>query len=278
MTDSPHDSAWTFTIWGSRGSVPVSSDASREFGGHTTCLELDLPAARILVDAGSGIADLARSKPHDRKPTLLLFSHLHWDHVLGLPFYAPLFQPGWTLDVRGVPRSGRAVFDAVTELNQPPLFPVPLATSIRADVSASSLDSTGSLAFGGASVDWMEVAHPGGCSAFAFNIGGRKIVFTGDIELHATDRDALLRFCRGAEVLICDAQYTEDEYATRRGWGHSTNLQAAQFAADAGVARLVLTHHDPAHDDAFVSRMVLDAAALFPHVSGATTRMVVARG
>ncbi|MCB9507893.1 MAG: MBL fold metallo-hydrolase [Myxococcales bacterium] len=254
----------------------MSSPTSAGFGGATTCLELDLPTARLIIDAGSGILDLGRARGVDRKPTLMLFSHLHWDHVVGLPFYSPLYVPGWDLDVRGVPRSGRSVYDTVTELNRPPLFPISLRESVRASVTQTDLETDGELLFHGAKVEWLEVAHPGGCSAFAITVDGRRIVFSGDVELDKTNRAAFIAFCKDAELLICDAQYSAAEYPNHVGWGHSTNRQAAQLAADAGVSRLVLTHHDPGHDDAAVRAMVADAATCFASVEGARDGLVVA--
>lgn len=278
MPDQDGPKNWKFTVWGSRGSVPVSTPDIRTYGGQTTCHELELPNARILIDAGSGLVELAREKAHDRRDTLLLFTHVHWDHIVGFPFYTPLFEGGWSLDVRGVPRSGQSVFDAVCALNKPPIFPVELCDVIRADITASDLEPVGQLEFHGVTVRWMEVAHPGGCSAFSLTVGSKRIVFTGDVEIPATDRAALINFARGADVLICDAQYREAEYAQRVGWGHSTNLHAAALARDAHVSRLILTHHDPTHGDDVIDAMVEEARAIFPVTDGARNRMIVARG
>lgn len=278
MSKHEGSSPWQFTIWGSRGSVPISTPELQSYGGQTTCHAIELDGARIIVDAGSGLVEMAREHAKEDKETLLLFTHLHWDHVVGFPFYAPLFREGWDLHVRGVPRSEQSVYSAVCALNQPPIFPIKLCEAVRANVHPADLPASGETTFHGVHIAWQEVWHPGGCSAFAFTLGDTRIVFTGDVEIPKADRDALLRFCRDADVLICDAQYTEAEYQRHVGWGHSTNLQAAELAREANVGRLILTHHDPGHDDAAIDAMVEEARSAFPATDGATRRMVVAEG
>ena len=260
---------WSLRIWGSRGSVPVSGPQTQRHGGATTCIELDLGDARIIIDAGSGLADLGRTAVRSTKPTLLLMTHLHWDHVLGFPHFAPLYMPGWTLDIRGVQRDGVGVLEALHSISQPPLFPVDLRVAAAAQVSTENLPSTGASAFHGAEIAWMPVAHPGGCTAFWFQLGGYKIIFTGDLELRQTDLEALHRFAHGADLLICDAQYTEEEYVRYTGWGHSTNMDAATLAQACGAKQLLLTHHDPRRTDDEIDAMVAAARTLFPNTQAA---------
>lgn len=272
------DRRWEFRIWGCSGGVSVGGARRTIHGGMTTCLELDLPDARMIVDAGSGLPRLGRVRGADRKPTRLLMTHLHWDHVVGLPHWHPLFTPGWDLEVHGVPREGAAVWDWMTRFNTPPAFPVNLADAAGARVTTRDLPTEGSDTFGGISYEWMEVAHPGGCSAFAFRVGGLRIVFSGDLEVSRMDRDALLAFCDGADVLVMDAQFTEGQYPRHDGWGHSTNLQAAGIAAEAGVGRLLLTHHDLRHDDNALLAMADEARGVFAATETARCEMVVAEG
>ena len=269
--------AWNFTIWGARGSVPVSSTGVRTYGGQTTCMELVLPDAKIVIDAGSGLVEQGHEASSSRD-TLLFMTHVHWDHIVGLPFFSPLFDENFNLDIRGVPRAGISVIDTIYNLNQPPLFPVKLQDAIRAKVRAAELEEFGSTQFRGAKIEWIPVSHPGGCSAVAVSYGGKRIVFTGDVEIQAGGRDSLVEFAAGADVLICDAQYSPDEYKAHVGWGHSTNIDAAELASDAEVGQLVLTHHDPAHVDDDINAMVAQARTRFPNVVGAKNRMVVASG
>ena len=253
----------------------MSGAHTQRHGGATTCIEIDLGDARIIIDAGSGLAELGRIAVSNPKPTLLLMTHLHWDHVLGFPHFAPLYAPGWTLDIRGVSRDGISVLEALHNISKPPLFPVDLRVAAAADVSTENLTSTGATVFHGAEIAWMPVAHPGGCTAFWFQLGGFKIIFTGDLELRQTDLGALHSFAQNADLLICDAQYTEQEYLRYTGWGHSTNLDAAALALASGAKRLLLTHHDPRRSDDEIDTMVADARQMFAHTEAARDGLTV---
>lgn len=255
--------------------MPVSGPLTQRHGGATTCLELDLGDARVIVDAGSGLAELGRSAVKDLKPSLLLMTHLHWDHVLGFPHFAPLYAPGWPLDIRGVSRDGVGVLDALHGISKPPLFPVDLRVAAAARVSTENLPTSGTCNFHGAEIAWMPVAHPGGCTAFWFQLGPYKIIFTGDVELKQTDLEALRSFAHGADLLICDAQYTPDEYVRYTGWGHSTNLDAAELALACGAKQLLLTHHDPRRSDDEIDAMVAEAQKVFPNTAAARDGLTI---
>ena len=269
MSESSAPTDWSLNVWGCRGSVTVSSADTVRYGGLTTCLELDLPHARIIVDAGSGLADLGRRKASDGKPTLMLFSHLHWDHIVGFPHFTHLFVPGWDLHVRGVKRDGTSVLDAIMGMNRPPIFPVELGATAQCNVDHKELALEGELNFHGVRVRWREVAHPGGCSAYSFEVGGKKIVFTGDVEIPQMNASKFAEFARDADHLICDAQYTPEEYHSHIGWGHSTYEHASALAREANAGTLWLTHHDPRHNDDFLDDLVTASQKLFPKTRGA---------
>jgi ribonuclease BN (tRNA processing enzyme) len=144
-----------------------------------------------------------------------------------------------------------------------------------AQVSTENLPSTGTTLFHGAEIAWMPVAHPGGCTAFWFQLGGFKIIFTGDLELRQTDLGALHSFAQNADLLICDAQYTEQEYLRYTGWGHSTNLDAAALALASGAKRLLLTHHDPRRSDDEIDSMVAEARQVFAYTEAARDGLIV---
>lgn len=257
------------TVWGCRGSVSIGGAGYARYGGMTTCIELDRPEGRIIIDAGSGLGALGRTRGVDRKPTLLLFSHLHSDHIIGFPHFSPLYAEGWDLEIQGVPRAGIPVLDFLLDAHRPPMFPVALRDAVRPNLSHHVADPEGSRRALGVDLAWMEVAHPGGCSAFRMDFDGYRVVFTGDVEIEEMTGDAFRAFCADADVLIMDAQYDPGEYGAHRGWGHSTNVQAADFARACGASRLVLTHHDPRHDDARIDAMVEEARAIHPSVIAA---------
>ncbi|MBK8009956.1 MAG: MBL fold metallo-hydrolase [Deltaproteobacteria bacterium] len=264
------------TFWGVRGSIATGGSAFAGFGGNTTCLEVEHGPDRIIVDAGTGIRALGVKlvSEHASLPippmrpleASLLFTHLHWDHVQGFPFFAPAFRPETELRLYGpVDEDGVSLEDVLLRQMQTPTFPVPLK-AMAATMSFHSLNSGREFSVGSIDVTVRSLNHPQGCLGFRFEAGGRSLCFATDTE-HREDGsidDALLDLGRNVDLLIHDAQYTDDEYSRRVGWGHSSYAGAARIAKGCGARSLVLFHHDPAHDDAFLQRMENDARGLFP--------------
>lgn len=240
------------TTWGTRGSIPVSGGRFARYGGATTCLEITVPTARgpsrIIIDGGTGIAELARNRAEGWGDTLILQTHVHWDHIQGYPFLSPLFSPAARFRLWGVDREGVSLETVLRRQMGGPTFPVEL-DAVPASLDFRRLDSVDSARVGGLEVAWTEVVHPSGSTAYRLSDGARSVVFSGDCEVQSGCRQRLIDFARGADVLIMDAQYFPDEYAARVGWGHSTPVDAVEVALEANVGRLILTHHDPAHDD-----------------------------
>ena len=179
------------------------------------------------------------------------------------------------------PRRPRRASRRQERLRSPPLrepaadLPARPRRTHRRERAIGGSPEHGSTSFHDIDIAWTEVWHPGGCSAFRLSAGGRSVVFTGDVELPFTDRAALAEFTEGADTLICDAQYSAEQYERHVRWGHSSNIDAARFAADAGVDRLILTHHDPMHDDEAIDRLVEQAREVFPRVDAARHGMHV---
>lgn len=241
--------------WGTRGSVPVSGAAYARHGGATTCFELQLTSPdpntpeRVIIDCGTGMAHLGRAHAADCKSALILQTHMHWDHIQGFPFFAPLFMPDASFDFWGVEREGQGLREVLDGQMSGPMFPVGmdiLASRLRFD----SLPEEGSLRRGELEIAWTELIHPSGSTGYRFNIGGLALVFTGDVEVQQGCAEKLAGFAQGADVLIMDAQYFPEEYPYRVGFGHSTPIDAIEVALAAGVKHLIMTHHDPGHDDA----------------------------
>lgn len=245
-------------FWGTRGSIASPGGATVRYGGNTPCLELRTSDGRLVIlDAGTGIRALGQQLVAEAqgRPIVgeLWLTHLHWDHVQGLPFFAPLFEAGSRFAIRGP----GAVEEVVKGLFHPLVFPVPfdgLPASVDiAAVSAGVCDRQGFV------VRALDVQHPGGALGYRITDGrdGPALVYVSDNELAphgsygspAAWRDGLVELARGAAVLVHDATYTVDEYAHRGGWGHSTYADALALALDAGVERLVLFHHSPERTD-----------------------------
>ncbi|MBI2375281.1 MAG: MBL fold metallo-hydrolase [Deltaproteobacteria bacterium] len=276
------------TFYGVRGSIATSGPEFSEFGGNTTCLTIEHEGHRLIVDAGTGIRALgdralAESRALARPVHVnLLFTHLHWDHIQGFPFFTPAFVPSTTLSLYGPMSEGATLEHALAAQMRPPHFPVPLS-AMGATKNFFTLGGDEQLEIGPFAIRTAELTHPQGVIGYRFEAGGRSICFATDTE-HRDDGsfDAqLLGIAAGADVLIYDAQYTPAEYEgrsgpSRKGWGHSTFEVAARLARAAGAKKLVLFHHDPTHDDGLVRAIESEARGLFPWATAARERLPIA--
>lgn len=259
-------------FWGVRGSIASPGAEMAGVGGNTSAVEIEAGATHLVLDAGTGIRALgdALVRGGVRDVTLCL-SHLHWDHIQGLPFFRPGWSPATSLRIVGSRSSSApdvSLKEALVQQMTPPHFPVRLS-DMRASMSFLELEEDETVVLGDATVRTARLFHPDGVTAYRIEYGGRSIVYATDVE-HGTGADARLSaLCRDADVLIYDAMYTDDEYGgrcgpSRRGWGHSTWQAGAAIASAANVGRLVLFHHDPARTDAEVAAIEAQAAALRP--------------
>jgi phosphoribosyl 1,2-cyclic phosphodiesterase len=260
----------TVRFWGVRGSVPAPGPHTAVVGGNTSCVEVRSGEETIILDAGTGLRGLGERLVASGRPVAasILFSHVHWDHIQGFPFFAPLFRPGTELALYGRPDRG-SLESALAGQMTTPSFPVQLG-AVPAALTFGGFEPGRQFSVGSATVRAARLNHPDGVIAYRVEIGGRAIVFATDTEHYAEriDRD-LVSLAEGADLLIYDAQYTPEEYAgvigaPRGGWGHSTWVEGVRVARSAGVGSLVLFHHDPTHDDAAVTAIELAARTVLP--------------
>ncbi len=256
-------------FWGVRGSVAVSGQHVARTGGNTSCIEVTSQGERLILDAGTGVRGLGESLlPYGPTRATILFSHLHWDHVQGFPFFAPAYRPDTKLTLYGPGENGDAVLrDVLSKQMSPPTFPVPLA-AMRAQLSFAAAKPRSVIEAGPFTITPFEVPHPQGCLSYRIEADGAVFVYMTDVELDVAHQPPLRPFREGADALALDAQYTPDEYngvvgPPKKGWGHSTMMDAAKVAAAANVGRLFLFHHDPAHNDDFVEGMRDEARQTF---------------
>jgi len=244
-------------FWGTRGSVPTPGPATQRFGGNTSCVEVrhDDPHSLVVLDAGTGIRALGAALPSDVRRVDILLSHLHIDHIIGLGFFAGLFRPGLEVHMWGPSSTVLPLWGRLTRYLSPPLFPVRLRDlPCRLTVHDVPL---GTFEVPGMSVTAALVCHPGPTVGYRLDDGTSTLVYLSDHEpaLGARRFPDLPRWTSGfdltcgADVLIHDAQYADDEYEHHVGWGHSSIGQAVAFAVHSGVRHLVGFHHDPWHDD-----------------------------
>ncbi len=246
------------TFHGVRGSIASPGPRTTRTGGNTSCVELRAGDTTLVLDAGTGIRALgaklaARGDQHVR----LLLSHLHWDHIQGLPFFAPVWGPGVRIDLMGAVAAGTSLRDAIDVQMRAPHSPVTLR-DWRALLTFRDVVPGATMILGDARVTPAQLDHPGGVLGWRIEHAGASVVYATDVEHRAESPDPkLVALARGADVLVYDAQYTDDEYEgragpSRKGWGHSTWRAAVELADAAAVGTLALFHHDPERDDAGV--------------------------
>ena len=258
--------AFTILCRGARGSVPVSGPQFHRYGGATTCFEIKSHQGhRLLIDAGTGALGLNQELNGQPASFTVLLTHLHWDHTLALPFFAPLYNPQNTFDFYGhrTPE-GMSIEDALEAVMQPPWFPVSFK-SAGAVKRFHHLDGE-PFSIGDIAVTHTQLFHPQGVTGFRLERDGVALVIATDVEHGDSQSDeALLKLAAGADVLIFDSQYHPEEHATlRKGWGHSTWEAASNMAREAGVGRLYLTSHDPGRTDEQIDEIVALACEIFP--------------
>jgi len=257
-------------FWGVRGSIPTPGPHTVRYGGNTTCLEVRTDDdALIILDAGSGIRalglELARQMPLDCS---IFITHTHWDHIQGLPFFVPLFVPGNRLTIHGLfdPVSMRSIRDVLSVQMEYRFFPVREA-ELKADIDFVTLTEKQQVQVDDATVTALLMNHPVLCMGYKIECNGKSLFFTGDHEpfqniyspqepeyddyqKHILDkRQGIIEFIRGVDVLVTDAQYTDDEYPDKVGWGHSTHSKGLEMAREAEVGRVYFTHHEPTRSD-----------------------------
>jgi phosphoribosyl 1,2-cyclic phosphodiesterase len=257
-------------FWGVRGSIPSPGRTTAAYGGNTPCVEVHVAGHRLIFDAGSGIRDLGLSLQSSMPIAAhLFFSHTHWDHIQGFPFFTPAYVPGNGIDVYGVPcPDGQTIKERLSAQMLNPHFPVPLQC-MQSDLRFHDLACGDKVAIDDVIVESALLNHPGEAIGYRVNWRGHAVAYVTDTE-HFADRldENVVQLSRNADILIYDAMYTDEEYGNPRsskvGWGHSTWQEAVKVAKAAGVKQLVIFHHDPTHDDACLDRIGVAVAAAFP--------------
>lgn len=247
--------------WGARGSIPVSGEKNLRYGGNTTCLEIRTNRDDILlVDAGSGIREAGNAfLTSSRHDFTLLLTHAHWDHIMGFPFFKPLYRQSTSIAIWGCASAQHSIRDMLARVMSAPYFPINY-DDIHANVSYEET-CDGIYQLGDMAITPIPLSHPNQGTGYKFSEAGRTFVFLTDNELGHQHEGGLtypdyLEFSRGADLLIHDAEYRDAEYPKRRGWGHSTIEQAVNLALDAGVRRLGLFHHNQDRLDDEIDDMV----------------------
>ena len=247
--------------WGSRGSIPVSGPEYLKYGGDTTCLEVRTSDdAIIIVDAGSGIRRLGnRLLAEERFEYSMIFTHSHWDHILGFPFFKPLYHEKTSLHLYGCPFNRESVKEMVAKVMTSPNFPMDL-NNVQARISYQE-SCQDSLRIQSMTVTPIKTSHPNSGIGYKFSEDGKTFVFLTDNELKhkhpgGLDYGDYVRFAAGADLLLHDSEFTEEEYRIKKTWGHSTYRDALQLALEARVKKFGLFHHNQERTDAAIDEIV----------------------
>ena len=265
-----------FIIRGTRGTIPTCGKEFQGYGGDTTCYSLKTDSGIIVFDAGTGLAHLASeiARMKEIPPITLFFTHFHMDHVIGLPCFEPLYDRSTRINILADPRRPDKWKKTLTTFMGKPYWPVGLGDTDAAMKLNDIPVNRDSMHVYGIRISWFRVPHPQQCLSFRIETADQVIVIATDVEYdHDNINPAFINFCRCADYLIYDAQYTPAEYLAHKGWGHSTWKTAAKIAACAGVESLILTHHAPSRTDSEIEAILKEARCSFARTDFARTNM-----
>jgi phosphoribosyl 1,2-cyclic phosphodiesterase len=265
--------AMTVRFWGVRGSIACPSPAYIAFGGNTSCVEVRVSGRVLVLDAGTGVRALGKLlRREEVREADFLFSHTHWDHVNGFPFFTPAFEPDYAFRVfAGHLADQGGIREAIAGHMHEPMFPVPLDV-MKARLTFTDFRAGETLDLGpGVRARTAPLNHPNGATAYRIEHAGRSVCYVTDTE-HVPGRpdENVLGLIAGADVVVYDSTYTDAELPAKVGWGHSTWQEGVRLVRRAGAKRLVVFHHDPDHEDD-------DMTAIERELAGESDNAMVAR-
>ncbi len=253
-------------FWGVRGSIATPSPRHIVFGGNTSCIEVAMGGERVILDAGTGIRSMGH---HLTRKGIgrahLLLSHTHWDHINGFPFFSPAFRKDGAFHVMAGHLADRGgVRDVFCSQMAQPMFPVPL-DQMAAKLSFADFRAGDSFSLSRRiRVRTAPLNHPDGATGYRIEFGGKSLCYITDTEHRPGQPDQnILALVAGADAMIYDSTYTDDEFNDKRGWGHSTWQEGVRLARAADVRMLLIFHHDPDHEDPFMAKVEAEARALW---------------
>lgn len=242
-------------FWGVRGSLPTPGPKSVKYGGNTSCVTVRSGGEIFIFDAGTGIREFGGAflKESKKMPLYLCISHFHWDHIQGLPFFMPAYQAGQEIHIYGCEEADTPLSRIISNQMNNIHFPVPLK-HLGASLEFHPIQE-GRYAVGKTNISAIYLNHPGSTLGYKIESEGKSIIYISDNELAYAPKSSyvpdmkILEFCKGADLLIHDGQYTEEEYFRKKGWGHSSFNAALQLAIASKVKSCVIFHHEPEHSD-----------------------------
>ncbi|PZV04065.1 MAG: MBL fold metallo-hydrolase [Leptolyngbya sp.] len=257
-------------FWGVRGSIPSPGSETVRYGGNTSCVEMRIGGKRLIFDGGTGLRVLGKSLLSEMPvEAYMFFTHSHWDHIQGFPFFVPAFAKGNCFHIYGaIAPNGASMKQRLHDQMLHPNFPVPMQV-MQSDLKFYDLFPGDTMQLGDITIETGPLNHPNSAMGYRLTWQGRTVVYATDTEHFADCLDEnLLHLARNADVLIYDACYTDEEYhdpkSSKVGWGHSTWQEGVKMAKAAGVKKLVVFHHDPSHTDEFLDKVASQVESVFP--------------
>ncbi len=262
-------------FWGTRGSIPVPGNDTLKYGGNTSCVEIRLSNNKLIIlDAGSGIRELGKylvnMEYHD--PITILFTHYHWDHIQGIPFFLPMFQKGNKIDFFGESSNNESIKDILSVQMTYNYFPITLE-EMNSELKYHEIKPFSNLDINGIKVETFRANHSAPTISYKITEGNKSLVYLTDNELIMKDFDQeniyenlresnkeLIDFCFGCDYLIHDSMYDENMLQDKKGWGHSANITLAYFGILSQVKNLILFHFNPDHTDDKIDELLREAS------------------
>jgi phosphoribosyl 1,2-cyclic phosphodiesterase len=256
------------TFWGVRGSIAVAAKSHSRYGGNTSCIEVGVGDEVIILDAGTGIRSLGAEllRKDVRRGTILL-SHTHWDHIQGFPFFSPAFDPKRSFRILAghLPASVGGIRTVLAGQMAEPNFPVPLEI-MRGSLTFEDFSAGDKFELlPGVTVRTTSLNHPNGATGYRIEHEGASVCYVTDTE-HVPGKldENVLGLIEGTDLLIYDSTYTDEEFPSKIGWGHSTWQEAVRLSKAGKVKKLAIFHHEPDHDDRFMKKVEAQAAKMHP--------------
>lgn len=249
-------------FWGVRGSIACASPEHMKYGGNTSCIEVQAGEHHFTMDSGTGIRNYSKVVlGEDIRRTYLLLTHTHWDHINGFPFFTPAYDPKRSITIMaGHLKNQGGVQNVLSTQMHNPMFPVPLE-AMQAELRFEDFEAGDNFElFGSVKISTTPLHHPNGSTAYRIDYKGKSVVYVTDTEHVPGKPDQnILGLIEGADLVIYDSTYTEQEFPEKIGWGHSTWNEGIKLCRAANVKRLAIFHHDPDHTDDIMDQIAIEA-------------------
>lgn len=247
-------------FWGTRGSCPVSGPDYLQFGGNTACLELRYDDHLIIFDAGTGIRPLGETL-HNIKTIDLFIGHTHWDHLIGFPFFKPIYEKGIQINIWAPHGEGRSVRERFDDIFSQEFFPIHL-NEIQANLNFKTMKEKQPIKIGPLTLDFHATNHPGLTYCFKIITPHQTISYITDNEIDIPAQQSFIDFHKHSDIFVHEAQYSRAEYQKKSGWGHSSFTNAISLISLIQPAHWFITHHDPQHTDTDLKQLATHARTL----------------